>query len=213
MLNRLKSRGLLYSLGIVFNRVVPERIFRFRIFRIFEIGLPTEKAIEIPAPDGITFRWCETDEDFAQARSLTYFQSESGGEGPESPKRACLAIDTDEPMGTQTIGGVWIGDDYFDETELGVRILLTENQSWIFAAMVAKAHRRRRIYRRLLWHVVASQKQTLFASINPTNKASIAAHAPFIRRTAGTCIVLRILGRTFCRVGGSLSIKGNEITI
>lgn len=198
MLRSLFSHGVWYSLGIAINRIVPERLFRFRIFRVYELGVAPDDS-QVVSDDSITFRWCESPQDYRAAEQQTYFRPLE----TSSRHKACLALD-----GTHPIGGVWCACDAFEETELGVRLILGPDQAWIFAAHVAKSHRRRGIYRRLLNQVLRMRPGSHYlASINPTNKASMAAHRPFIQRTSGTCLALRIGSRTACWAGGDLSVN------
>ena len=71
MIAKLKSRGVLYVIGIVINRVVPEFLFRARIFSVFRFGGPAASGLATSGPDenmktdasfddGIRFHWCET---------------------------------------------------------------------------------------------------------------------------------------------------------
>ncbi len=199
------SRGFLYSCGILFNRIVPERLFRFRIFRIFELFPSQERrsgdrGSDSPS-DQLTFRWCESEEDFAAAQKLTYYRpTESSG----ANQKCCLAVDW-----ADAVGGVWIATEFFDESDLGVRIRLNHQQSWLFAAFIERSHRRRGIYRRLVNQALSQQPRSVrtYASINPTNKASIAAHRQYIQRTVGTCVVMRVLGKTVCWGTGDLQIR------
>ncbi|MGB7328704.1 MAG: hypothetical protein WBD31_27750 [Rubripirellula sp.] len=210
MMNTIRTRGFLYLIGTLVNRVVPERVFRFRVFRIFELGRidPDANAKRSWADANrareLVFRWCETEAEIAEACRLTYFRPD----GSDAAKQACLAIVDSEPA-----GGVWIGRDYFNESELGLRIRLNKDQAWLFSAFVEKHHRRTGIYRCLLDHVLADQPQTVFASINPTNKASIKSHSAYTRRMVGTCVAVRCFGWRKCWANGQLQVDGNEITI
>jgi len=223
MMKRLRSRGLLYSAGTLINRVIPADWFRFRIFCVFELASAAERraAGEQRGDPGrehdLLLKWCESPADFAAAQELTFYcpscltseafragvaepsGSTASGHSPHAghSPQACLAVDWAAP-----IAGVWCASDHFDESELGIRIRLAEAQSWIFAAYVAKSHRRRGVYRRLLNHVLGqsggSGNRRFYASINPANKASIAAHGPFIRQVIGTCIAIRIFRWSTC---------------
>ncbi|WP_145171750.1 hypothetical protein [Rubripirellula lacrimiformis] len=218
MLGSITNRGLLYSVGIIVNRIIPEHWFRFRIFRVFELAPAAERRSQgeqrsvASASDELSFRWCQTDEDFAAANRLTYYSSPQESIAADAPKSACLAIDWAEP-----VGGVWLAQQCFDESDLGLHFQLADDQQWLFAAFVAKSHRRKGIYRKLVNHVLQDQSLRTFASINPTNKASIAAHTPFIRRTAGTCVAVRIFGWANCWATAGLKIQktdaGNAIQI
>jgi GNAT superfamily N-acetyltransferase len=199
MINRLLSRGILYSIGIVINRIVPARLFRFRVFRVYQ--LQPSKQDRPNADDApFQFQWCESDEDFRLAEQLTGFQS--GSDVRQLGYGACLALDS-----TQPVGGLWRAEEQFDEDELGIRVVLDDDQAWIFAAMVSKQHRRRGVHRRLLSYVLASDPhRNHFASINPTNRASIAAHRQFVGSTVGTCVSFRLFKVAVALASGGLKL-------
>ena len=208
MFRRIHARGWWYSIGIIVNKIVPERLWRMRIFRVFEFRAPDSPQEHMP-DDAITFRWCETEAELAEAARLTFYQPDESSRG----HRACLALEGDE-----AIGGVWIGENQFDESELGLRIDLADDQVWLFAAYVAKSHRRRGIYRRLLEFVLRSEAsgerpKTVYASINPTNKASIAAHRVYVADVAGTSLAVRVLSWTWCCANGRLRVDQSRMRI
>jgi GNAT superfamily N-acetyltransferase len=197
MIRSLRSRGLLYSAGVVINRVVPERLFRFRIFRICQL----QSAGAAAGAGTLLLRWCESEQDFRTARQLTYFATPEPSVAADY--RACLAIQDGEP-----IGGVWTARERFDEPELGLRYLFVADQDWIFAAYVSKPHRQRGVYRSLLASVLDSDpSRRHYVCFNPLNKASLAAHAPFVRTTLGSCVAMRLGNVAFAWSTGSLRIR------
>jgi GNAT superfamily N-acetyltransferase len=197
MFHSLRRRGLLYTLGILFNRIVPSKLFRFRVFRVFQLQSPAGIS---PTDAPFDFHWCESEADVQQAKAATYFDTSDAANMQRY--EACLAY---EGTGRDCVGGVWRARDWFIEDDLGLRIHLEPDQAWIFAAYVAKDQRGRGVYASLLSHVLRTKTaQTHFASINPTNQASMAAHRKFIRSTLGTCFALRILGLAICWCSGGL---------
>jgi hypothetical protein len=208
MIRAVLSRGVLYSAGIAINRVVPEKLFRFRVFRVFELqSAARERKAGQESEFPIHYRWCQSDEDFRLAQQLTYFQSAS--QLDRHRLSACLALDgASASQSSLPIGGVWRAVQWFDEEELGLRLEFSANQAWIFAAYVSKQQRGRGTYRRLLGQVLAHDAQLRhFAAINPTNRQSIAAHRAFMRSKVGTCVTLRLLGLTICWAGGGLRLE------
>lgn len=218
MIHKIRSRGFFYSVGIVINRLVPEWLFRFRVFQVFELALDdsgnstqTQRRVDSEtklatsnASDAIRFRWCETEADLELAIRLTHFRPlDEGGKRIAdlgNKLRACLALDGDTP-----VGGVWISNGSFLERELGLVIELDPDECWLFAAYIEKSHRRRGIYARLLTFVMTTDSKTkVFASINSYNKASIAAHRHMIARVLGTCWAGHLLGLSGCRSNGDL---------
>ncbi|KAA1257902.1 hypothetical protein LF1_03920 [Rubripirellula obstinata] len=203
MLAQVKSRGLLYVIGIAINRVVPEFLFRARVFGVYRFASPDASSSQASYDDGIRFQWCKNEQEFKLAEELTFFRLPDSDQ--QNPFRACLAFD-----GGKAVGGVWIANGSFGETELGLKIQLQPSQRWLFAANVAKSHRQRGIYGRMLryvlWSVGQDGVQTeILASINPTNKASMAAHRRMIAETLGKCIAARFLSLGFCISTGDLT--------
>lgn len=193
---QLRRRGVLYSMGGFVNRLVPAWLFRFRIFRVYQLR-PLD-SFETPGGPPLEFHWASSMIEIELAEALTFFHSpEKDG---SDRFRACIAKD-----GQEIVGGVWQGTRFFDEDELGARILLTPHQAWIFAAYVSKSHRGARIYPRLLNHVLAeSDELTHYASINTTNRASLAAHRHFVVAATGRCLLLRIGSLAVCLAGRGL---------
>jgi GNAT superfamily N-acetyltransferase len=194
MIKSVMRRGVLYTIGIVINRIVPEKLFRFRVFQVFE--LEGQGGSRRSDDNQLTFRWCDNDDDFAAAKRLTFFETKD----PDAATRyaACLAELRDAQGEREIVGGVWRGLEQFDEEDLGIRIQLADQQAWIFAAFVSKDHRGSGIYRRLLEHAIRSQEALVhFASINPYNKPSISAHRAFVKRTVGTCVAIRVFNFAF----------------
>ena len=144
------SRGVLYSVGIAINRIVPERLFRFRVFRVFELqsaARDPQAGKESTFP--LHYHWCQSDEDFLAAQQLTYFHSAS--QLDRHRFSACLAFEGAAGGGSAPpIGGVWRAVQWFDEEEFGVRLEFSANQAWIFAAYVSKLQRGRGTNHRLL---------------------------------------------------------------
>lgn len=193
------SRGILYSLGIVINRVVPERWFRFRIFRVYQLQSPGEDCQAAVQPP-LQFQWCDSHEEDQRAVQVTGFHG--GKDLCPAGYEACLVLDQGQP-----IAGIWKAESAFDERELGLRVVLADDQAWLFAARVAPGNRRRGVYRRLLRHVLSSDSsRTHLASINPTNRASTAAHRQFLRSTIGTCVSFRFFSVAVSLAGGGLSL-------
>jgi hypothetical protein len=203
MIKSVWSRGLLHSAGVLINCIVPERLFRFRIFRVYELQYPHGTG-NLNSGDAtpVAFRWCRSEDDLRLAKQLTDFRSSDQSSCDRNS--ACVALDNGTP-----VGGVWRAAERFDEDDLGIRLLLEGDQAWVFAAHVAKPHRGRGVYRQLLGHVLCDNPLIRhYASINPTNKPSIAAHKAFTRSTLGTCVVFRVLNIAFAWVAGNLSLDG-----
>lgn len=170
MFSKIREAGLGYSLQILFNRVIPCRLFRCRRFLILELPAPPPPA-PLAAQD-LIFRWAETPEEFQQARQL------SGVQQLPSAPQVRLAIAS---INQQIIGVIWAAANIFSESELGLRYELREGDFWFFSTFVDHTHRRRGVYRSLL-AFAASELRTerstsrFWLAINPHNQRSMQAH-------------------------------------
>ena len=140
LLDRIKQTGWRYSFEIAFNRFVPKWLFRCRKFNVYQLGSRVERSTHTPLQETVV-GWCDSDADTEAVEKLTYFnRSLSSGD-----LKACQAR-----IGNDLAGGFWRATKQFDESELGIRYRLNENQAWLFAALVDTAHRRKGIYNEIL---------------------------------------------------------------
>ena len=194
MLRKIRQTGLMYSIGIAINRIVPIWLFRFRIFTVYQIDsktvLPQSDASN---DDSVQVSLAQSEAEISAVVKLTWFQP---GDMDADFQSAQAKIDG------QLAGAVWAAGRGFDETDLGLRIELTPDQSWIFAALVDGQFRRRGVYSRVLGfmvnHLEQVQRGQQFLSINPTNIASVKAHERYIDSVLGNVVALRVLGVAFC---------------
>jgi len=198
MLKKIRQTGLIYSVGIAINRVVPSWLFRFRIFRVYQVD---PKAIlpdsSVADDNSIQVSLAQTDADISAVCTLTWFHP---GDMDADFQSAQAKIDG------QLAGAVWAAGRGFDETDLGLRIELTPDQSWIFAALVDEQFRRRGIYSRVFGFMVNHLEQAAigqqFLCINPYNIASVKAHEKYFDSVLGNVVALRVLGLAFCLCSG-----------
>ena len=198
MLKKLSQTGLIYSVGIAINRVVPSWLFRFRIFKVYQIDpktvLPQSEASN---DNSIQVSLAETDADISAVSKLTWFQP---GDMDADFQSVLAKIDG------QFAGAVWAAGRGFDETDLGLRIELTPDQSWIFAALVDQQFRRRGVYSRVIGFMVNHLEQAAIGQqllcINPYNIASVKAHEKYFDSVLGNVVSLRVLGLAFCLCSG-----------
>lgn len=199
MLQKIRETGLLYSAGIAINRVVPDWLFRFRIFTVYQID-PKRilQSAGVSDDNPVRVSLAETDADIATVSALTYF---SPGDMEADFQSAQAKIDG------QLAGAVWAAQRGFDETDLGLRIELSSDQSWLFAALVDKQFRRRGVYSRVFSFMVKHLQENVggqqFLSINPTNVASVKAHEKYFDSVVGSVIALRTFGVAFCLCRGN----------
>jgi ribosomal protein S18 acetylase RimI-like enzyme len=192
VITRIRQSGFSYSLQILFNRLVPEWLFRCRRFTVFV--LPSR--IDFVDVENVSAEWADPSADEAIRRQLERFPTRVSG----GSNRVCVAR-----RANNLAGFVWCASRHFDETELGLRIVLPPHQYWIYSAYVLREYRRRGVYRQLLacvtrdLHHKDPQAQLLLA-INPDNRQSVAAHTAFGVQPQVRVFALRLGRIAGCRV-------------
>ncbi len=186
MFSKIRETGLGYSLQILFNRVVPCRLFRCRRFLILELPEPPQTASR-PLPD-LVYRWAETAEEFQQAQQL------SGVNKLPSDSQVRLAIAV---KNQQVIGVIWTAAEVFPESELGLHYEMRPGNFWFFSTCVHQDHRRRGVYRNL-FAFTANQLRIeiptsrFWLAINPDNQRSMQAHLAMRVRPAARAFSIRV---------------------
>lgn len=202
-LSKIKQTGLKYSVAILFNRVVPEWLFRVRRFVVYRLETPEPNRSETDLAnptDSVSVNRCTNEAEIVAVENLTYYQrSYSTGN----------SIAYSVKLEDRLAAGMWAATDCFDENELGVRILLGENQTWLFAARVDKTFRRQGLYSKLLPFVMSNMAEQGFAdqlvSVNPDNIGSNRIHQQRSRDTVGYVLAIRFLKTTFCWTWGDIA--------
>jgi GNAT superfamily N-acetyltransferase len=147
----------------------------------------------------IDLQRCESEASVQAVEALTYFKRVYST-GP------CLAYQA--TIENKILGGMWAATEAFDENELGVRLLLTEKQAWLFAALVSKQARGQGVYGQLLPFVIDDQRQRghdqILVSVNPDNLRSNRIHLRWAKRTVGYVTAIRLLRIGFCHVSGDI---------
>ena len=195
-------QGLRYSFAILFNRIVPQWLFRMRRYVVYEMDVSKTKAVaqshEALADNNVQVSACQNEEQTKAVEALTWFKrSYSSGKN-----RSFQAT-----IDGQLVAGVWLASEIFDEDELGVRLVMNERQTWLFAAFVSKNFRGQKIYGKLLPFVVNEGSRdfpSVLLAVNPNNRPSNFVHKKWSQRTVGTVVALRLLGVSACWVFGQI---------
>ncbi len=189
----IRTRGLLFIGATIFNRVVPEWLFRMRYYTVFRLRTDVEK---MPAL-GVNCGWCDREHENVAAEELTCYRRELST-GKVRATRATI----DGAL----VGAFWCAEKMFDENELGVRVMLAGRQTWLFAAAVDKAYRGRRIFPQLLQfttHALAKEGiGTQLASVNPVNKSSMAVFSKYSHDQPARVFAIRFLSLAACLTFG-----------
>ncbi|MEM6688904.1 MAG: hypothetical protein AAF664_05720 [Planctomycetota bacterium] len=191
----MRGRGWLYTIGIIFNRIIPEAWMRFRPFVVLQLTAAQE--FDTPSSDAFRVTRCVTDEQIKAVADITFV-----GDPSQFPNATGYLISDND----QILGGVWIATGEFTESELGVRLELRDYQVWLFAASIKKEARGQGVYRRLLGQVLSEQEdKRVYCSINRFNKASLAAHRRFTEANQGSALVARVGSRVWASGKGKLT--------
>ncbi len=198
MLQQIKQNGLTYTFAIAFNRIVPAWMLRCRRFDVYLLDANSFN-FEARSADKVRVRWCESEQDFQTLENLTYFRRERS----TGQLQGCLAEVNGQPA-----GGFWAATNQFDESELGIRIVLDSNQAWLFAAHVDKAFRRQGVYSRILAFIVSElahqgRDQPLVA-VNPHNIGSRKVHQHHALLSPGWVVAGRSLRTAGCITFGEI---------
>jgi len=202
-LKKIKQIGWAYSIAILFNRIVPERLCRMRRFVVYRMAVANvsgDSTTDSAADSSITMNRCDDEPEIAAVEQLTYFQRKyTGGNA------IAYGVNVDDRLAA----GMWAATECFDENELGVRIRLNEKQAWLCAALVPKEFRRRGLYSKLLSFTIGDMAKHGYVdqlvSVNPDNLGSNRIHQRLSQETIGHVFAIRILKTTCCWTWGDIS--------
>jgi GNAT superfamily N-acetyltransferase len=214
MISRLKKlfeRGLALSFENLFNRFVPEWIFRFSVGDVLELDLP-QMCQSWAAVESADFNVkCIMD-----ATERTELRTFTWNAVPVETTLndfgyAIARAGDDQPI----LGGVWAGTESFIEANLGFRVMLEDNQAWLYCAYVDENTRGLGLYKRLLSFVgndlTSRGFERLLVVIQPWNRASMGVHRRFLRNKVGRIIVLRVFRLSMVWCTGRVS-KNRRLT-
>jgi GNAT superfamily N-acetyltransferase len=206
----LRRSGWIYGLAILFNRLVPAKLFRFRYFVVYQLD-PGSFSGEQQANDRTnrpsdvfsqTF-WCDHSGQFRAVEDVTYFDRSTS-----SGRQFACGVEVDH----QTVGGIWGATESFDESELGLRLQFMPNQAWIFAAVVKKEHRSKGLYTKLLSTMVRELSSRganqVLVAVNPFNRTSNRIHSRYSFGKVCAVASIRVWNWVLCLPFGTA--RGNR---
>lgn len=201
---KIQRRGILNSVEIAFNRIVPVWLFRFSVGDVLEMDLNGLCELQDQSDDR-DLEFIRVDDDATRLilRAVTW------NTVPIETTKLDLGYAIIRNLNEDTIiGGVWAGVDDFVEPNLGFRIELRDDQAWLYCAYLAEAARGKGTYQRLITFVANDLHDRgfghLYVIIQPWNHASMHVHRKYSLRTVGRVIVLRIGSVALVRHTGSL---------
>ena len=199
ILSALNEKGIRTCVAIAFDRLVPKWLLRVRRFNVYEMdpGFTTNAS-----STEVTVQWSHSEDETANVEKFM------------GPQRSVVDVGADEmrvcyaKVNGQLAGAFWAADNVFMESGLTIRYLLSEEQTWLFAAYVEKQYRRQKVYSHILEFMLPdlaeSGKSQLLLAVNPDNTPSKKVHEKYARRQLGTAIAIRFLSMAFCSVRGQM---------
>lgn len=193
MISKIWRRGFWFTFAIIFNKVVPEFLFRFRYYTIFKLD-----ANATDADANGDCRWVTDEQEIASVESLTGFRKDYS---PGVNLASMVEVEK------ELVGGLWVAKEEFLEKELGIKMVLDADEAWVFSAFIRKESRGNKIFPGLLRFVCDSLTQQgstrLFAAVNPLNKPSMAVFSKYSSDRVANVMVLRILSWVVCWTWGA----------
>lgn len=190
MLNQIRKRGLLFTFAILFNRIVPEALFRCRYYTIFKMDVPSSKEFA-PIDLELSCSSCSTPEEIESVQGLTGYHQSTENDTAWQAK-----------VSNQLVAGFWSATNSFEERELGVRVQLEPNQAWLFSAFVAKPHRGARIFPNLLRFTINGLNDRnapdQYAAVNPVNRSSMKVFSSQASSQVGSVLAIRLFAMVVC---------------
>ncbi|CAD74433.1 hypothetical protein RB5781 [Rhodopirellula baltica SH 1] len=178
----MTGRGLQYTLGILWCRVVPAWCFRYRCMEIVRLGPSSAEgeSNDRNATDAYQARKVVSAEELEHVQMATLYSGDSSPQwstqskdvAANEPTETAYAVfrmrsterssqsENQNESAAQIVGGVWIATRSFTERDLHLQIDLAEHQRWLFAARMIPEERNRGAYsvllRKLLWAETSS---------------------------------------------------------
>jgi ribosomal protein S18 acetylase RimI-like enzyme len=199
LFGKIRERGVLHTIEIAFNRLVPAWVFRFSTGQVFELD-PQKLMETFTELDNADFVMTCVEQDSAvrdQLRSLTW--NSVPIETSANDFGYSIASVSDP---SNVLGGVWAGIGSFQEADLGFQLQFDTQQSWIYCAYVKPEAQGRGVYKRVLAFsakdLIEKDYQRIYVIIQPWNKASTYIHSKYAKAKVGTISAFRVF--SFCAV-------------
>jgi len=205
LIQKIRQRGVINLIEVLFNRIVPVWLFRFSVGDVFELDVDRLRRLAEPSTqDDLCFQIVHEPEDREQLRQKTW------NSVPIETTRNDIGFavsPADRPQ--EFLGGVWGGVESFIEANLGFRLVFDADQAWIYCAYIDQSVRGKGTYQRLLafavGHLDSLGYHRIYVVVQPWNHASIHVHQKYSRRRVGRIMVVRIFRWTAVFRSGSLA--------
>ena len=204
LIQKIRSHGIVHSVEILFNRIVPVWLFRFSVGTVLELN--SEKLCHVldeVGPSDFLIRCVDDPEQRDRLRTKTW----NSVPIETSANHYGYAIHRNEAP-EQILGGVWGGIERFNEADLGFQIQLRPEQGWIYCAYVAGEARGEGVYKRVLSFAARDLREKghdeLRVMVQPWNRASMASHRKYSNEVIGSIAVVRVFNLAIVLCMGKL---------
>lgn len=202
LISKIRRRGVVYSIVIAFNRLMPVWLFRYTVIDVLEID--TDQVAQSSFGNIDSFQQMLTVEERQNLRELTLV----GDVDCHAEFPLGFSLKRENAGAEELIGGLWIGEREHYEPSFGFKYSLPENAGWLFAAMLKKECRGKGDYKKLLVYAIRKAqeqgKTSIFLAVSPCHKAAVHAHGKFSRRKVGRLFGFKFFNWAWLSSSGGL---------
>lgn len=215
----IQKHGFTHLVEQVFNRIVPSWVMRFAVMNIYEVD--REKICQLERDERIVCQLADDESSRQDLRDVT-FMSLAEERVAAHLGYSAANLDSDVVDGStgaskpnSLIGGVWAGRGAYLEEDFGFVLNLSDNQAWIYCALVKKSARGGGVYTNVFCHAIndlASRgHDEVLLSVTPWNNKSQRAHKKLVGDRIGRIYAIRILSFACVLTSGDMA-KSNTVT-
>ncbi len=211
LLAKIRRRGIVYTIAIAFNRLMPVWLFRYTVIDVLEID---GDLVDLSTfGDRGSLRQMSSLEQRQSLRELTMVGDvDCSNEFPLGfGLSKANSGSGSEPESEKLVGGLWIGEQEHYEPSFGFKYVLPEDAGWLFAAMLLKEHRGKGDYNDLLVYSIRQAKRhgknPIFLAVSPCHKAAVNAHGKFSSRKVGRVFGFKFFNWAWLSSNGDLQTK------
>ena len=178
-------------------RLLPSWLVRIRPFVVYEIHLRDSEATPFLRPASLpcSVRWVSVDTEASALEPLATVDTIRRWDG-----RSCRAAGV--WLDERIIGCAWIAYQTFSEEEIGLDVVLSQSEAWLFAAHVGSEWRHQGVYGLLLQFLIAELKtgglERLLFGVTLGNEISRRAHVRHGAVPVGSIMAIKSLGIRCC---------------
>jgi len=193
LIQKILRRGLLHSIEIVFNRIVPAWVFRFSTGCVFELD-PKKLDEVLSGIDNSNYVLTCVEQGSAARDQLRKLTWNSVPIETSYNDFGYSIANVSSP--TDVLGGVWGAIESFQEADLGFQLQFEASQAWIYCAYVNKEAQGQGVYKRVLAFgtddLITKGYERILVVIQPWNRASMYVHGKYAKKRLGTITAIRI---------------------